>query len=44
MKADFVVWDVEVPAEILYGVGHNPCLAVYRGGVVSSPFLESEFI
>ena len=31
-RADFVVWDVDAPAEIVYGVGHNPCLEVYRAG------------
>lgn len=32
MRADFAVWDVNEPAAILYGVGHNPCVGVYRGG------------
>lgn len=27
--ADLAVWDVERPAEILYGIGHNPCHEVY---------------
>ena len=31
-RADFVAWDVDSPAEIVYGVGHNPCIAVCRGG------------
>lgn len=31
-RADLVVWDVESPAEIVYGVGHNPCHSVYRNG------------
>ncbi len=30
--ADFAVWDVHSPAEIVYGVGHNPCHKVYRRG------------
>jgi imidazolonepropionase len=30
--ADFAVWEVQSPAEIVYGVGHNPCVAVYRRG------------
>ena len=33
MKADLVAWDVESPAEIVYGVGHNPCHSVYRNGI-----------
>ena len=32
MRADFAVWDVGSPAEILYQIGGNPCVAVYRGG------------
>lgn len=31
-RADFAVWNVDSPSEILYGVGHNPCVAVYRNG------------
>ena len=31
-RADFAVWDVATPAEILYQIGGNPCTAVYRGG------------
>lgn len=30
-RADFAVWDVDSPAEILYQIGGNPCEAVYRG-------------
>lgn len=30
--ANLVIWDVQSPAEIVYGVGHNPCRAVYRKG------------
>ncbi len=30
--ADFAIWDVNSPAEIIYGIGHNPCVAVYRRG------------
>ncbi len=32
LQADFAVWDVESPAEILYGIGTNPCEGSYRGG------------
>jgi len=31
-RADFAIWDVDAPAEIVYGVGHNPCVEVYRSG------------
>jgi imidazolonepropionase len=31
--ADFVLWDVERPAELAYGIGVNPCHAVVKGGV-----------
>ncbi len=30
--ADFVVWDVGAPAEIVYGMGHNPCVTVVKDG------------
>ena len=30
--ADFVVWDVNAPAEIVYGMGHNPCVTVVKAG------------
>ncbi|MDB2686379.1 imidazolonepropionase [Mariniblastus sp.] len=32
LRADFSVWDVGSPAEILYQIGGNPCAATYRGG------------
>lgn len=31
-QADLAVWDVQDPAEILYGIGYNPCRQVYRRG------------
>ena len=31
-RADFVLWDVDHPAELAYRVGFNPCQAVVRGG------------
>lgn len=35
--ADFVVWDIAEPAELAYGLGHNPCrLAVRRGAVTQA--------
>lgn len=32
--ADFVVWDVGHPAELVYRIGFNPCDQVVRAGVV----------
>ncbi len=32
LAADFVVWDVEHPREIAYGIGVNPVRKVVRGG------------
>ena len=35
--ADLAIWNVESPAELIYGVGHNPCSQVFRrGNVVDS--------
>lgn len=31
-SADFAVWNVQSPAEIVYGLGHNPCVGSYRRG------------
>ena len=31
-QADFVLWDSEHPAELAYGLGHNPCRRVVRKG------------
>lgn len=31
-RADFAVWAVDDPAEILYGMGHNPCVGSMRSG------------
>ena len=33
--ADFVLWDIEHPAELSYGLGINPCHAVMRRGRLS---------
>jgi imidazolonepropionase len=30
--ADFVLWDVEHPAELAYALGANPCHAIYKRG------------
>jgi imidazolonepropionase len=32
MLADLAIWDVEHPAELAYGLGGNPCHAVYQRG------------
>ena len=34
LRADFAIWNVNSPAEILYQIGGNPCAAVYRGGKI----------
>ena len=31
-QADFVLWDIEEPAELAYRIGHNPCAAVVQSG------------
>lgn len=33
-QADFVLWDIEEPAELAYRFGHNPCAGVVRAGHV----------
>ena len=35
--ADFVLWDVDRPAELAYGIGMNPVHAVVKGGVARTP-------
>jgi imidazolonepropionase len=35
--ADFVLWTVERPAELAYGIGANPCHAVVKYGVARTP-------
>jgi imidazolonepropionase len=32
LRADFVVWDLEHPAELVYWIGGNPCRRVVCGG------------
>lgn len=32
--ADFVIWDIESPAELAYYLGYNPCLSVIKKGKV----------
>lgn len=31
-RADFALWDVRSAAELVYMIGHNPCVGVCRGG------------
>jgi imidazolonepropionase len=31
-RADFVLWDVDRPADLAYAIGFNPCRAVVRSG------------
>jgi imidazolonepropionase len=33
-RADFVLWDIESPAELAYRMGDNPCRAVVKDGAV----------
>ena len=35
--ADFVLWDIQRPAELAYGIGVNPCHAVVKRGVARTP-------
>jgi len=35
--ADFVLWDIERPAELAYGIGVNPCHAVVKRGIARTP-------
>ncbi len=31
-RADFVLWDIDRPADLAYRIGFNPCAGVVRGG------------
>ena len=31
-RADFALWQIARPADLSYGIGFNPCIAVVRGG------------
>jgi imidazolonepropionase len=33
-QADIVEWEIGSPAELAYGIGHNPCRTVYKRGEV----------
>jgi imidazolonepropionase len=37
LRADFVAWDLEHPAELAYWLGGNPCLRVVCGGAQRLP-------
>ena len=34
-QADFVLWDIEEPAELAYRIGHNPCAGVIQAGHIA---------
>ena len=31
-QADLVAWNIDSPAELAYGIGHNPCHSVFKRG------------
>lgn len=31
-RADLAAWQIDSPAELAYGIGHNPCVGVWCGG------------
>ncbi len=33
-QADLVAWDIASPAELAYGIGHNPCRTVIKSGQI----------
>jgi imidazolonepropionase len=35
--ADFVLWDIDRPAELVYGIGVNRCHAVVKRGIARTP-------
>jgi imidazolonepropionase len=38
-RADFVLWDIERPADLCYSIGFNPCRTVVKGGVARAPYI-----
>lgn len=38
-QADFVLWNIERPAELAYRIGHNPCAQVVKRGAIR-PFVR----
>lgn len=41
-RADFVLWEIERPADLCYAIGFNPCRAVVRAGREVSRRRETE--
>ena len=39
-QADFVLWDIDHPAELAYRFGANPCLQVMKRGQRFTPRVE----
>ena len=42
MQADFVLWDIDHPAELSYRIGFNPCHRVIKAGEVVDPGFRPE--
>ena len=40
MRADFALWDIARPADLVYAIGANPCRGVVNGGVWRAPRVE----
>ena len=36
-RADFALWKIDRPADLAYGIGHNPCHMVVNGGILRKP-------
>lgn len=32
--ADFIIWDIDHPAELAYAIGFNPCMGIVKAGTV----------
>ena len=41
-RADFVLWDIDRPADLAYAIGFNPCRAVVRSGRVVNRAITAE--
>ena len=39
--ADFVLWDIDEPAELAYRIGFNPCAGVVKGGRARTVYTKS---
>ena len=42
MQADFVLWDIDHPAELSYRIGFNPCHQVIKAGKAVDPGFRSD--